>query len=218
MDSVAVTAKSDSTSNRKGPAMQEERPLTLRQATPSCATPRAGCRAFWRSCAACATPPPAAPGTSPGFHDHRALPIEEAHEVADAIERQAWTSCRASWAICCCRRSITRRWRPRRGRFTFDSVVRAIADKMLARPPHVFGDESREKSPSSRPPDWERMKAAERGPARHARRRALGLPALTRAVKLQKRAARVGSTGHRPTRSSPRCWKRRANWPRPAPP
>jgi ATP diphosphatase len=63
---------------------------------------------------------------------------------------------------------------------------------MVARHPHVFGDESRDKSAAQQTEDWERIKAAERGPARVLDGVALGLPALTRAVKLQKRAARVG--------------------------
>jgi ATP diphosphatase len=78
------------------------------------------------------------------------------------------------------------------GLFDFDDVVRAISDKMVARHPHVFGDESRDKSAEQQTADWERIKAAERGPARVLDGVALGLPALTRAVKLQKRAARVG--------------------------
>jgi ATP diphosphatase len=76
--------------------------------------------------------------------------------------------------------------------FGFQDVVRAISDKMLARHPHVFGSESRDKSAEQQTADWERIKAAERGPARVLDGVALGLPALTRAVKLQKRAARVG--------------------------
>ena len=78
------------------------------------------------------------------------------------------------------------------GLFGFDDVVRAISDKMLARHPHVFGSESRDKSPEQQTVDWERIKAAERGGARVLEGVALGLPALTRAVKLQSRAARVG--------------------------
>ena len=65
---------------------------------------------------------------------------------------------------------------------------------MVARHPHVFGDESRDKTPEQQTVDWEKIKAAERG-GRQARVLdgvALGLPALVRAVKLQKRAARVG--------------------------
>jgi ATP diphosphatase len=78
------------------------------------------------------------------------------------------------------------------GLFDFDDVTRAIANKMVARHPHVFGTETRDKTPDQQTADWERIKAAERGPARVLDGVALGLPALTRAVKLQKRAARVG--------------------------
>jgi nucleoside triphosphate diphosphatase len=78
------------------------------------------------------------------------------------------------------------------GLFGFDDVVRAICDKMVARHPHVFGDASRDKSAEQQTRDWEQIKAAERGAARVLDGVALGLPALTRAVKLQKRAARVG--------------------------
>jgi ATP diphosphatase len=66
---------------------------------------------------------------------------------------------------------------------------------MVARHPHVFGEESRDKSAEQQTRDWERLKAAER--ARKAEGGVLagvaaGLPGLTRAVKLQNRAARVG--------------------------
>ncbi|MEM1360213.1 MAG: nucleoside triphosphate pyrophosphohydrolase, partial [Pseudomonadota bacterium] len=77
----------------------------------------------------------------------------------------------------------------------FDTVAHGVADKMINRHPHVFGDESREKSAAQQSSDWETQKAKER----FAKARggvlddvALGLPALLRAEKLQKRAARVG--------------------------
>ncbi|MFZ8874591.1 MAG: nucleoside triphosphate pyrophosphohydrolase, partial [Paracoccaceae bacterium] len=78
---------------------------------------------------------------------------------------------------------------------SFDEVVNAISDKMVARHPHVFGPESRNKTADQQVNDWERIKAAER--ASKAQKGvlddvALSLPALTRALKLQKRAARVG--------------------------
>jgi ATP diphosphatase len=77
------------------------------------------------------------------------------------------------------------------GMFDFADVAGKIADKMIARHPHVFGGESRDKSPDQQTADWEKIKAQERG-GRTLDGVALGLPALTRAVKLQKRAARVG--------------------------
>jgi ATP diphosphatase len=64
---------------------------------------------------------------------------------------------------------------------------------MVARHPHVFGDESRDKSAEQQTADWEAIKARERGgQSRTLDGVAADLPALTRAVKLQKRAARVG--------------------------
>jgi len=78
------------------------------------------------------------------------------------------------------------------GLFGFDEVARAIADKMIDRHPHVFDTDSRDKTAAQQTADWEAKKAAERGPVRVLDGVALGLPALTRAVKLQRRAARVG--------------------------
>ena len=79
--------------------------------------------------------------------------------------------------------------------FDFEDVVGAIADKMVTRHPHVFGDESRDKSAEQQVQDWEKIKAAERAGKKETGvldSVAKGLPALTRAIKLQNRAARVG--------------------------
>jgi ATP diphosphatase len=118
--------------------------------------------------------------------------IEEAHEVADAIERQAWDELPGELGDLLLQTVYHAQMGAEAGLFTFDTVTRAIADKMVARHPHVFGAESRDKTPEQQTADWERLKAAERGPARTLDGIAMGLPALTRAVKLQKRAARVG--------------------------
>jgi ATP diphosphatase len=118
--------------------------------------------------------------------------IEEAHEVADVIARQAWGELRGELGDLLLQTVYHAQMADEAGLFGFDDVVRAISDKMVARHPHVFGDESRDKSAEQQTADWERIKAAERGPARVLDGVALGLPALTRAVKLQKRAARVG--------------------------
>ncbi len=70
------------------------------------------------------------------------------------------------------------------GHFTFQTVVRAISDKMVARHPHVFGDASRDKSAEQQTADWEAIKAAERaGKAQGGTLDgvAVGLPALLRA-------------------------------------
>ncbi|MBL4927529.1 nucleoside triphosphate pyrophosphohydrolase [Fuscibacter oryzae] len=118
--------------------------------------------------------------------------LEEAHEVGDAIDRQAWAELPGELGDLLFQVVFHAQMARDAGLFGFDDVVTAIADKMVARHPHVFGDESRNESPDQQTVDWERIKAAERGPARVLDGVALGLPALTRAVKLQKRAARVG--------------------------
>lgn len=122
--------------------------------------------------------------------------IEEAHEVADVIAREAWEELPGELGDLLFQAVFHAQMAADQGMFAFDDVVRAIADKMVARHPHVFGDESRDKSADQQTADWEKIKAAERGAAGSGARVldgvALGLPALTRAVKLQKRAARVG--------------------------
>ena len=122
--------------------------------------------------------------------------VEEAHEVADAIERHAWDELPGELGDLLLQVVFHSQIAEEAGLFTLDDVTRTISDKMLARHPHVFGSESRDKSPEQQTVDWERLKAAERGAiaggARVLDGVALGLPALTRAVKLQKRAARVG--------------------------
>ena len=118
--------------------------------------------------------------------------LEEAHEVADAIARRAWGELRGELGDLLFQVVYHAQMAEEAGHFGFDDVVRAISDKMVARHPHVFGSESRDKTAAQQTADWERIKAAERGPARVLDGVALGLPALTRAVKLQKRAARVG--------------------------
>jgi ATP diphosphatase len=118
--------------------------------------------------------------------------IEEAHEVADAIDREAWGELPGELGDLLLQVVFHSQMAEEAGLFGFDDVARAISDKMLTRHPHVFGDESRDKSAAQQTVDWEQITAAERGPARVLDGVALGLPALTRAVKLQKRAARVG--------------------------
>src|SRR6056297_997776 len=121
--------------------------------------------------------------------------IEEAHEVADAIARADWGDLRDELGDLLLQVVFHAQIADDRGLFTFDAVASAIADKMLARHPHVFGDESRDKTAAQQTRDWEAIKATER--AAKAQTGVLdgvaaGLPALMRAVKLQKRAARVG--------------------------
>ncbi|MGY3437215.1 MULTISPECIES: nucleoside triphosphate pyrophosphohydrolase [unclassified Marinovum] len=121
--------------------------------------------------------------------------IEEAYEVADAIERQEWHELKGELGDLLFQSVFHAQMAQEAGLFSFDDVANTMSDKMVARHPHVFGDESRDKSPEQQTRDWEMIKAAER--AEKAKKGALdgvavGLPALLRAYKLQKRAARVG--------------------------
>jgi ATP diphosphatase len=118
--------------------------------------------------------------------------LEEAHEVADAIDRQAWGELKGELGDLLFQTVYHAQMAAEAGHFTFAEVVAAISDKMVARHPHVFGTESRDKSAEQQTRDWEAQKARERGAARTLDGIAQSLPALTRALKLQNRAARVG--------------------------
>lgn len=84
------------------------------------------------------------------------------------------------------------------GAFDIQRVIDGISDKMIRRHPHVFGEENSDKSAEQQTDDWEKIKAAEcaaKGITATPRTLdgvALALPALTRALKLQNRAAQVG--------------------------
>ncbi|MEL7116139.1 MAG: nucleoside triphosphate pyrophosphohydrolase [Pseudomonadota bacterium] len=121
--------------------------------------------------------------------------IEEAYEVADAIEREAWDELKGELGDLLFQSVFHAQMAAEARLFDFHDVADTMSDKMVARHPHVFGDQSRDKSAAQQTRDWETVKAAERA-ARGAvgvlDDVAIGLPALLRAVKLQKRAARVG--------------------------
>ena len=121
--------------------------------------------------------------------------IEEAYEVADAIERKAWDELESELGDLLLQTVYHAQMGEEAGLFSFHSVANRISDKMVARHPHVFGGNILDKSAEQQTLDWENAKAAERA-AKGAQGAlddvAAGLPALTRAVKLQKRAARVG--------------------------
>ena len=121
--------------------------------------------------------------------------IEEAYEVADAIARGAWNELEGELGDLLLQTVYHAQMGEEAGLFNFDSVANAVADKMVARHPHVFGDTPRENSGERLDRAWEAAKAAERS-AREQNGAldgiALSLPALARAAKLQKRAARAG--------------------------
>lgn len=121
--------------------------------------------------------------------------IEEAYEVADAIERAAWDELKGELGDLLFQSVFHAQMAEEAGLFSLDDVADTMSDKMVTRHPHVFGAESRNKSAEQQSRDWEAIKAAERADKAEKGTLdgvALGLPALLRAHKLQKRAARVG--------------------------
>ena len=121
--------------------------------------------------------------------------IEEAYEVADAIEREAWDELKGELGDLLFQSVFHAQMAEEAGLFSLDDVADTMSDKMVTRHPHVFGAESRNKSAEQQTRDWEAIKAAERADKAEKGTLdgvALGLPALLRAHKLQKRAARLG--------------------------
>jgi len=116
--------------------------------------------------------------------------IEEAYEVADAIERADMADLKDELGDLLLQVVFHARMAEEAGDFALADVVTAICDKMERRHPHIFGD-----AVQGGHHLWEQIKAAERG-AKGADSAldgvAIGLPALVRAEKLQKRAARTG--------------------------
>ena len=122
--------------------------------------------------------------------------VEEAYEVADAIQRGDLTDLRDELGDLLFQVVFHSRMAEEAGAFAFADVARAISDKMIRRHPHVFGDAGARTS-GEQTAAWEVIKAAERAAKGEAHAGVLdgvpvGLPALTRAVKLTARAARVG--------------------------
>jgi nucleoside triphosphate diphosphatase len=112
--------------------------------------------------------------------------IEEAYEVADAIARNDTAALKEELGDLLFQVVLHARIAEQAEQFSLDDVAEGIADKMTRRHPHLFGD-------ATERPDWESMKAAERRDDASALDGvALALPALMRAEKLQKRAARTG--------------------------
>ncbi len=125
--------------------------------------------------------------------------IEEAYEVAEAIARGDLAGLREELGDLLLQVVYHAQMAKEAGRFDFADVARAIADKMIERHPHVFGD-AKVTGAKAQSHAWEEGKARERlarASARGDRASALddvplALPALVRAAKLQRRAARVG--------------------------
>jgi ATP diphosphatase len=119
--------------------------------------------------------------------------IEEAYEVADAVARGDLAEIRDELGDLLFQVIFQARIAEEAGQFAFDDVARSISDKLEARHPHIFAEA--EAPGEARDERWEALKATER--AEKGAQSALdgvarALPALLRAEKLQKRAARVG--------------------------
>ncbi|MCG2635264.1 MAG: nucleoside triphosphate pyrophosphohydrolase [Gammaproteobacteria bacterium] len=123
--------------------------------------------------------------------------IEEAYEVADAIERHDMAELRDELGDLLLQVVFHARMAEEAGHFSFADVVGSLSDKLLRRHPHVFGD-STESALATLSVNWEAGKAQERAAKNGGDQVgalegvARALPALMRAEKLQKRAARVG--------------------------
>lgn len=132
--------------------------------------------------------------------------IEEAFEVADAIDRNDLHDLKDELGDLLLQVVFHARIAEEMSVFRFEDVVEAICTKMIRRHPHVFGDETARRAGMAKGM-WEKIKAAEKAEKRAARQAngqpledhgsgyldgiAVALPALTRALKLQQKAARV---------------------------
>lgn len=130
--------------------------------------------------------------------------IEEAYEVADAIHNGTREDIRDELGDLLLQVVFHARIAEEEGSFNVADVARSVSDKMISRHPHVFGDEAKSDSPPAQAQshdaerqkiNWEDIKATER--AQKGKNGvlddvAVGLPPMLRALKLQKRAARVG--------------------------
>jgi ATP diphosphatase len=123
--------------------------------------------------------------------------IEEAYEVADAIQHGDMDELRDELGDLLFQVVFHARMAGEAGAFQFDDVVEAVCDKMIRRHPHVFGDADVADA-AAQADAWEATKAREREARRRGEKSSLlddvprGMAELQRAVKLQKRAARVG--------------------------
>ena len=125
--------------------------------------------------------------------------IEEAYEVADAIDRQDMPALRDELGDLLFQVVFYAQMARERGAFDFDAIAEGIIEKMIRRHPHVFGEASIETA-EAQTRAWEDHKAKERRTRAAVEGRAPSvldgvtatLPALSRALKLQNRAARVG--------------------------
>ena len=124
--------------------------------------------------------------------------IEEAYEVADAIERGDLTDLQDELGDLLLQVVFHARMAQEQEAFAFKDVVDAICDKLIRRHPHVFGDDSQSLDAGGVTTQWSAIKAREKAAKQGAAPASLldgvplALPALTRALKLQQKASEVG--------------------------
>jgi ATP diphosphatase len=124
--------------------------------------------------------------------------LEEAYEVADAIARGDLADLREELGDLLLQVAFHARMAQEQGAFDFGNVVQAITEKLLRRHPHVFGD-AKGATPDEVKVLWDSIKAQEKAkrpappePTKSLAGVPVGLPALTRALKLQAKASKVG--------------------------
>ncbi len=124
--------------------------------------------------------------------------LEEAYEVADAIARGDLADLKEELGDLLLQVVFHARMAEEQRAFDFGDVVQAITEKLIRRHPHVFGDE-RSRTPEAVKGLWERIKAEEKAARKNGAQRdgalagvPVALPALTRALKLQEKASKVG--------------------------
>ncbi len=123
--------------------------------------------------------------------------IEEAYEVADAIERGAFADLKEELGDLLLQVVYHARMAEEQGEFVFGDVVESVTAKMIRRHPHVFGDETARTAGAVKGL-WDKIKSEEKADKGQAAPASLladvpaSLPGLTRAIKLQDKAAKVG--------------------------
>ncbi len=124
--------------------------------------------------------------------------LEEAHEVAETIEQNDMAALKSELGDLLFQVVFYARLAEEQKLFDFDDVVEAINEKMVRRHPHVFGDQKKALASSDIAGQWERLKDEEKKEAPKGQPDSvldgvpLSLPSLSRAIKLQNKAARVG--------------------------
>jgi MazG family protein len=126
--------------------------------------------------------------------------IEEAYEVADTIAQQDWQGLQKELGDVLFQVVFYAQLASEEGHFNFANVVASLTEKMIRRHPHVFGN-TVYKNQTEQTADWERIKSSEREtpPVSVLDGVPLALPATTRALKLQRKAAQVGFDWENPS-------------------